>query len=165
MARTAAAALDRFLELLRAPDNGIQAQLAGIASRDGVALRQVPERSLLLINAPPEVMDQSRDSAYPELCVFAEEAENNGKQKFASFAGTLRLSADVRISSESTEGMESNLHRYVEAVTNVLDAHFGEWEPGLVNPGRYTVKYSPIKVGGNNFLQTARVSFELDLFV
>lgn len=165
MARTTAAALDRFLELLRDPAKGFQSQLQSIASRDGVLLKPIARGSLFLLNAPPELVDQSGDSAYPQVFVFAEQAENQPKERFAYFSGPLRLAADIRISAETLDRMEADLHRYVEALLNVLRESPAEWNSGLVYSGRYSVTCLPVRLGGNNFLQTAKVSFTLYQFV
>jgi hypothetical protein len=162
--KTAAAALERFVDLLRDPASGFQAQLNRIATRDGVSLKALAPRSLFVMNAPPELVDQSRDADYPELFVFAEALENTQREKGASFSGTARLGADVRISSEIPDQLEADLHRHVEAVLNVLDAAGAEWGPGIAYGGRYSVACAPARLGGNNFLQTARISFDLDLF-
>lgn len=165
MARTAAAALERFLELLRDPTTGFQAQLQSIATRDGVALRPVAARSLFVLNAPADLVDQSRDAEYPELFVFVEQMENRRREKFGYFSGTLRLAADVRISAEIPDRLEIDLHRYTEALLSVLHSSPGEWLSGLLYTGRYTVSFSPARLGGNNFVQSAKVSFELEQFI
>ncbi len=165
MARTIAAALDRFLELLRDARTGFRAQLESIAARDRVSLRPVAGSSLLLLNASPELVDQSCDVEYPQLLVYGEQMENLHREKFAYFSGTLRLAAELRVSSETNERLEADLHRYVEALLNVLDQATAEWESGLVYTGRYAVSWAPMRLGGHNFLQTARVSFVLDQFV
>ena len=165
MARTTAAALDHFFGLLRDPAAGLQAQLQSVAMRDGVALRAVSARSMFLLNAAPDLMDHSRDAEYPELFLFAEQMENVQREKFSFFSGTLRLGAEVRISAETPDRLETDIHRYCEALLNVLHAAPGEWIPGLVYSGRYQVMYSPVRLGGDNFLQTARVTFTLNQFV
>lgn len=165
MAKTAALALERFVELLREPATGFQAQLNSIAARDGVPLKPLPQRSLFVMNAAPELVDQSRDADYPELFLYAETLENAGREKFAYFSGPVRLGAEIRISSEVPDRLESDLHRHVEAVLNVLHSAPQEWRPGMVFTGRYMVTCAPARLGGNNFLQTAKVSFDIDLFI
>lgn len=165
MARTTAAALDRLLELLRDSTAGYVAQLQSIATRDGVALRPPSARSMVTLNASADLLDQSLDAEYPQLLVFAEEMENLAREKFAIFSGPLRLGAEIRISAEVTGRIEADLHRYTEALLNVLHGSVGEWQTGLVYSGRYRVAFAPARLGGENFLQSARVSFELEQFV
>jgi len=165
MARTIAAALDRTLEKLRDAANGLQAQLAQIAARDRVTLGPVSARSLALLNAPADMLDQALDIAYPQVLVFGESAESQHKEKFATFSGTLRLGIEIRISSEVLVRIEADLHRYVEAVVSALGSGTPEWASGLVYSGRYTVTYSPVRLAGHNFLQSARIGFSLEQYV
>lgn len=165
MARTAAAAIDQFLLLLRDATTGFPAQLQSIASRDGVFLRPISLRSTFQVNAPADLMDQNRDAEYPQLFVFAEQVENQRREKFSVFSGTVRLAAEVRITSDAPERLEADLHRYTEALINVLDAAEGEWAPGIIFSGRYIATYGAVRVGAENFLQSARVTFDVDQFV
>jgi hypothetical protein len=51
----------------------------------------------------------------------------------------------------------------VDAVTQVLDANRGSWGEGAFYAGGYEVSFDPIRHGGKNFIQSAKVSFEVDL--
>lgn len=165
MPRTIAAALDRTLEKLRDAANGLQAQLAKIAARDRVTLNPVSARGLALLNAPADMLDQALDIAYPQVLVFGEQTENQHREKSASFSGTLRLGIEIRISSETLDRIEADLHRYVEAAISALESGTPEWSSGLVYSGRYTVTYSPVRLAGHNFLQSARIGFPLEQYV
>jgi hypothetical protein len=165
MARTIAAALDRLLEKLSDPASGIGSQLRMIAARDHVTLAPPAPRSLILLNASPELLDQASDSAYPQVLVFGDQMENEQREKFSYFSGTLKLAADIRISAERLDRLEADIHRYAEAFLNVLCSGSREWGNGLVFTGRYSVSLSPVRIGGNNFLQSARISFPMEQFV
>ena len=52
---------------------------------------------------------------------------------------------------------------YVDAVTDVLDSQRGCWAPGVMYTGGYEVSLNPLKHGGKNFLQTAKITFELEV--
>jgi hypothetical protein len=165
MARTTAQALDSLRALLVHPESGVNAQMAAIEARDGVIVARVPDEQVLLLNLPPDLADENLEINYPAVLLFAEEAENLNRQRFAYFSGTLRLGVDVRLSADSPETLEANLHRYVEAITNVLAASRGEWSPGLVYAGRFTARFAPARLGGVNFLQSARLAILLDMTV
>jgi hypothetical protein len=47
-------------------------------------------------------------------------------------------------------------------VVAVLDANRGNWGEGMFFTGGYEVKFEPVQHGGRNFLQIARVVFEVD---
>ncbi len=165
MARTIHAALEHVLELLSDPYQGLAAQLSEIGSRDRVTLAPVAARSIALLNAPNDLLDQARDARYPQLLLFAEQMDNQQREKFAYFAGVLRVAAEMRLSSDSLDRMEENLHRYVEAVINVVHSADPRWNDEMTYTGRYSVNYSPIRAGGHNFIQSARISFAVDQFV
>ncbi len=165
MARTTAEALDRMRDLLIHPEAGVNAQIAGIEARDSVILPRVAEDQFVLMNLPPDLADQSLDVTYPALYLFVEEAQNTNSEKFAYFSGSLLLGIDVRVTAEDPEELESALHRYVEAVLNVLQVSRGEWSAGLSFSGRYAVRFSVTRMGGDNFIQSARLSLPLDQYV
>ena len=41
----------------------------------------------------------------------------------------------------------------------------GDWGQGMFFAGGYEVAFEPVRHGGKNFLQVAKVSFEVDLSV
>jgi hypothetical protein len=61
------------------------------------------------------------------------------------------------------EGIEEKLRLYVDAVTAVLEARRGSWGEGAFFAGEYEIVFEAVKHGGKNFLQVARVVFEVDL--
>ena len=165
MARTTAEALERLRSLLTDPAKGVNAQLATIEARDGLILDRVADEQFALMNLPSDLADQALDAGYPAVYLFVEEAENLNREKFAYFSGPLRVGAEVRLSAEDPGGLEANIHRYIEALLNVLQASRGEWSAGLVYSGRFAVRFSATRLGGNNFLQSARLSIALEQFV
>lgn len=165
MARTTAEALDHLRSLLLDPANGVNAQLAIIEARDGVILDRVAEEDIALINMASDLADQTHQSGYPAVFLFAEQAENLNREKFAYFSGPLRLGAEVRLTAERPDRLEPDIHRFVEAVVNVLQASRGGWPAGLVYSGRYAANFSAARLGGENFLESARLSIALEQYV
>ncbi len=165
MARTTAEALDHLRALLTDAATGMNAQLGGIESRDGVILERLSDQHFALRNMPADLADQTREAGYPSVFLFAEQAENLNREKFAFFSGPLLLGAEMRITADRSDRLEADLHRYVEALLNVLQASRGEWTDGLVYSGRYAVTFAPSRLGGENFLQSARVSIPLEQYV
>jgi hypothetical protein len=55
------------------------------------------------------------------------------------------------------------LRLYVDAVTQVLDSNRGGWSQGMFFTGGYAVTFEAVQHGGSNFVQAAKVSFEVDL--
>ena len=71
--------------------------------------------------------------------------------------------AEVRVSQDRIDGIEDQLRLYVDAITQVLDSNRGTWGQGMYFTGGYEVNFDAVQHGGSNFVQAARVSFELDL--
>lgn len=165
MARTTAEALDRLRDLLIHPDMGVNAQIAAIEARDGVILARLAADQFVFMNLPADLADQSLDASYPAIYLFVEEAQNVNREKFAYFSGSLVLGIDVRLTAENPENLESMLHQYVEAVLNVLQISSGEWSKGLSYSGRFAVRFSVTRMGGDNFIQSARLSLSLDQYI
>ena len=51
---------------------------------------------------------------------------------------------------------------YVDAVTRVLDQRRGDWGGGMFYGGGYEAVFGAVKRGGKNYLQTARITLEVD---
>ncbi len=165
MPRTTAEALDRLRDLLIHPDSGINARMAAIEARDGVIMQRVRPEQIALMNLPAEIADANLDADYPEIYLFADEAHNENRERFAWFSGTISLGIDVRISAARPESLESGIHRTVEAVIDVLQDSEGMWSDGIIYGGRYSIRYFPSVLGGDNFLQDARISVTLEQHV
>jgi hypothetical protein len=84
-------------------------------------------------------------------------------EKFRKFSGKIRTVAEVRVSQDRIEGLEDQVRLYADAVTQILDTNRGSWGQGLFFTGGYEVRFEPIQHGGRNFLQLAKVIFEVDL--
>jgi hypothetical protein len=120
------------------------------------------ERNVLLHNIAPDVADQNRGTVYPAAYLYAARMENLPRQKFAGFSGPIRLAADLRCTGERYDGLEREITSHVEAVTAALASSTGSWGEGLVYSGAYAVKFEPVKLGGRNFLQSAKIEIEIE---
>jgi hypothetical protein len=165
MAQTTASALNRLQALLVNPDSGVNTRISAIEARDGVIMQRIPAEQVVTMNLSAEIADDDLDFEYPAIFLWGEEAENDNREKFAWFSGTIDLALDLRITAARPDTLEASLHRYVEAILDVLQGSQGEWAAGLIYSGRYVAKYSPARLGGDNFLQTARLSLSLEQFV
>ena len=57
------------------------------------------------------------------------------------------------------------IHFYVEAVTNILQTNIGDWGDGMFYPGAYEIQLTPPKTGGLGFVQSAKLTFNLNASV
>ena len=136
--------------------------------RSQVSKLQLPVVELSQIiaqNVPADVIEKSAGTRYPAFHIYCEKLQNTLREKFRQFSGTATLSVDVRVTHDRLEGLDQMAQAYVDALTQVLDSNRGDWGDGLFYTGGYTVTYQPVKHGGKNFLQTAKVSFDLQVSV
>jgi len=71
------------------------------------------------------------------------------------------MAIEIRHSQDGLTGLESAVELYADAVTQALDANRGDWGGGMYYAGGYQVAFGAVKHGGKNFVQTARVTFEI----
>jgi hypothetical protein len=164
MAQIGTIAVKKAAGLLRAPA-GLQAGLAAIAQANRVELPLIELGQIISQNVPAEVIEKSAGTKYPAFHIYCEKLQNTLREKFRQFSGTASLSVDVRVTHDRLEGLDQRLQWYVDALTDVLDTNRGDWDNGLFYTGGYTVTFQPVKHGGKNFLQTAKVSFDVQVSV
>jgi hypothetical protein len=163
MATTASVAARKMVEFLTAPDKGIVQAVAQLSEDTGVALEPIPPLHIVAQNMSFEISERSQVVKYPVVHVYVDRVRNLLTEKFRTFSGKVRTVAEVRVSQDRIEGVEERLRLYVDAVTQVLDANRGSWGEGAFYTGGYEVTFEPIKHGGKNFVQAAKVTFEVDL--
>lgn len=160
MAQIAQTALNLAAGRLAA-ETGVSFTVAEVALRERVEL--APLQGPLVQNVAPDLMEKTAGAQYPRLHLYTEKVTNSLREKFRTFSGTVRLTAEVRVSQDRLEDLERKLLLYVDAVTDVLDSHRGCWSDGVLFTGGYEVTLQPMKHGGKNFLQTAKITFELEV--
>jgi hypothetical protein len=164
MAQIGTSAVKKAAGLLRSPA-GLQAGLAAIAQANQVALPAVELAQIIAQNIPSEVIEKTAGTKYPAFHIYCEKLQNTLREKFRTFSGTATLSVDVRVTNDRLEALDQHLQWHVDALTEVLDRNRGDWGGGLYYTGGYTVTYQAVKHGGKNFLQTAKVSFDVQVSV
>jgi len=163
MANTASVAARKMVEFLTAADTGIEQAIAQLAEDSGVALAPIPPAHIVAQNISFELSERSLGVKYPVVQVYADRVRNLLTEKFRKFSGKVRTVVEVRVSHDRIEGTEDQLRLYVDAVTEVLEANRGSWGEGAFYTGGYEVAFDPVRHGGKNFLQAAKVIFEVDL--
>lgn len=164
MSRIGTIVVKTAADLLRSP-GGLQAGLAAIADANQIALSAVDTAQIIAQNIPADLIERSAGTKYPAFHVYCEKLQNTLREKFRTFSGTASLHVDVRVTHDRLEGLDQRLQWYVDALTEVLDANRGDWGGGLFYTGGYTITYQPVKPGGKNFLQTAKVTFDVQVSV
>ena len=163
MAQTGSVAARKMVEFLSAPETGVNTLVGQIAMDSAVALAPLPPAHITNQNVAFELAEKARVTKYPVVHVYVDRIRNQLMEKFRSFSGKVRTVAEVRVSQDRIDGLEEQLRLYVDAVTGVLDANRGCWGEGAFYGGGYEVNIDPVKHGGKNFIQIAKVTFEVDL--
>lgn len=163
MAKAASVATRRMVEFLTAEDTGLGPAVATIAEESGVDLAVIGPVQVTSQNISFELSERAQVVKYPVVHVYSNRIRNLLTEKFRTFSGKVRTVAEVRVSQDRIEGLEDQLRLYVEAVTQVLDVNRGSWGDGAFFTGGYEVSIDPVRHGGRNFLQIAKVEFEVDL--
>jgi len=163
MAQTGSITAQKLVEFLTATDSGLGPAVDNLATEAGIDLPAIPPQNVIGQNVPVALMEKSTAVKYPVVHVYCDRAQNLLTEKFRTFSGKVRTVAEVRMSQDRIEGLEDLVRLYVDAVTQVLDANRGSWGQGMFFTGGYEVKFDPVQHGGRNFLQVAKVTFEVDL--
>lgn len=150
------------LAKLQAPADGVNIRIGAIAAADGTqGIGGI--RAMVALNANVEISEKSGHAHYPALLVYCDKLSNSLKEKFRRFSGKGHLVIEVRCSHDRIEGLEAATQMYVDAVCALLDDSRGDWGDGTFYSGGYDVVYEPVGRGGKNFLQRARIGFDIEV--
>jgi len=112
-------------------------------------------------NVSLELTEKSGSVQYPAVHVYCEKVVNDQKEKFRSFSGRVQMTIEVRYTQDRLDGLQDALEIYADAATQALNASRGDWGDGMSYNGAYEVSFGPAKHGGKNFVQVAKVTFEI----
>ena len=147
---------------LQAPRDGVNARIGAMQEADS-SLKAPGIRTIQAHNIPADLNEKSGQVLYPALMVYCDKVANTLREKFRQFSGRVSLVVEVRHSQDKLENLETNAQVYVDAVCALLDDSRGDWGAGAFYGGGYTVNYEPVARGGRNFLQRAKVNFEVEV--
>jgi hypothetical protein len=160
MAQTANMATTLLASLLRG-DDGINAAAGSLQLDRAVPL--IADHSIVEMQAAPDITEKSGSVKYPAIHVYCDRIANTLAEKFRRFSGTADLNIEIRVSHDRMEELQDQLRTYVAAVTNILEGNRGAWDSQTWYPGRYDVKFNPVRHGGRNYLQTASVQLQVHI--
>jgi hypothetical protein len=163
MAQTGSITARKMVEFLSATDTGVNSIVGQLANDTGVALAPLPPAHIVNQNVAFALTEKATIVKYPVIHVYVDRVRNQLTEKFRVFSGKVRTVAEVRVSQDRIDGVEEQLRLYVDAITGVLDTNRGSWGEGAFFTGGYEVTFEPVTHGGKNFLQIAKVSFDVDL--
>jgi hypothetical protein len=160
MANPGRKAVEELTEALKA-EGGLERLCADLANAAGVELVCIDASRVADSHIAAELAEKGAGVKYPMAYVYCDRVTNSLTEKFRTFSGTADLSIEIRISHDHAEQLQQQLHVYIDAVTKVIDTKRGQWSGGVFYTGGYEVSISPVKRGGKNYLQTARVKLQV----
>jgi hypothetical protein len=160
MANVGTMATSKLLGLLLTPA-GLTENLAAVAELAGVTLPPIGGNQILTQNVAQLLVERSLDVKYPTVLLYCEKISNDLREKFRTFSGKARLAVEVRVSQDRLSGLEKLLETYVDTITRVLDQNRGDWGSGMFYTGGYEAVFGEMTHGGKNFIQTAKITFEV----
>lgn len=140
---------------------GVNAGLAALTQAERDFAGVVEAAQVRAQNVAAELAEKAAGVKYPAVNVYCERIVNDLREKFRSFSGCAAMVIEVRQSQDRLDGIQDRLDLLVDATMQMLHASRGDWGDGMYYAGQYEVAYGPVKQGGRNFTQVAKVSFEI----
>ena len=142
---------------------GVPDTVDSLSAQQQGELPAISAQQIVSQNIAPELSDRSTAGKYPLIYVYCGKIVNQLREKFRTFSGNAQMVAEVRVSQDRIDEMESHLQFYADAIMQVLDNNRGDWGDGVFYGGGYEVAFAAVKHGGRNFIQTAKVAFVLEI--
>ena len=161
MAQAANLAMRAAERLFGAADTGLARELTSTAHVRGLDFQDPESARVIAQNMSPELCDKTGVPTYPLFQLYCERVSNELTEKFRTFSGTVSMAVEVRVTHDRPEALEGLLQVCVDAVTAILDRNRGHWDTGVFHSGTWEVSYQPVKRGGNNYIGSAKVRFDV----
>ncbi len=140
---------------------GVNAAIAALTQSDWNVAELVEAPQIRTQNAAAELAERGGALQYPTMDIYCDKIVNNLREKFRSFSGSLQMAIEIRHSQDRLEGTQEKLELYADAAAQALDAARGDWGDGMFYAGGYEIAFGPVKRGGRNFIQPAKIIFEI----
>lgn len=150
------------ISMLTSTTDGANVRIGAMVQADS-SLQAVGVRTIVALNASLDITEKTGYVQYPALLVYCDKLSNVLKEKFRQFSGTVHVVVEARYSQDEFSGLQANAEVYVDAVCALLDDSRGDWGSGFFYSGGYAVSYEPVVRGGRNFLQRAKVGFDVEV--
>ena len=160
MSRIGSAVTAKVVQRVTGPA-GVNAGLASLTHAELEFTGLVDASQVRVQNVAAEVAERALGVKYPAVNVYCEKIANGLREKFRSFSGTVQMAMELRHSQDRLEGLQDRLELAVDAAMQMLNRSRGDWGDGMFFGGTYEVTFGPVKQGGKNFIQVAKVTFEI----
>lgn len=143
--------------------NALQEQISIIAASVNANVPLISSAQVVLSSASPEIDDLNVQLSYPRVCLYSTGLKNTQIEKFRSLSGTVSVAAEIWASGNLVTQSDQWIHFYVEAMTEILRHNIGDWGDGFFFSGMYDVQFQPPESGGFGFVQSAKVTCNLNI--
>jgi hypothetical protein len=157
-----AAATRKVVEML-AGGTGLPFTVANLGQQENAELAPIEAAQIASANVAFETIEKTEGATYPAVYVYCEKLDNTLREKFRTFSGTVGMAVEIRVSHDRLERLARDVQLYAAAAAEVLDSGRGDWGSGMFYAGGYEVAFGPVKRGGKNFLEAAKISFDVDV--
>jgi len=140
---------------------GLNAGLAALTHGEAAIAPPIDVSQVRAQNVTAEMAERGGGIKYPSMNVYCESIANQLKEKFRTFSGKAQMAIEVRYSQDRLDGLQDKLELYADGAMRVLNASRGDWGDGMFYGGEYEASFGPVKQGGKNFIQTAKITFEI----
>jgi len=159
-ARIGSAVAGKVMGRITGP-TGVNPMLAGLTQADQALAGPLNAGQVRAQNVAADLAERGGTFKYPAVNVYCEQIVNQMTEKFRTFSGTVQMAIEIRHSQDRLEGLQASLDVYTDAMTAVLDTSRGDWGDGAFYGGGYKVAFGAVKQGGRNFIQVAKITFEI----
>jgi len=140
---------------------GVNAELGALTQGEPGFTGLVDGAQVRAQNVAADLAERAAGVKYPAVNVYCERIVNDLREKFRRFSGSAQMAIELRQSQDRLDGIQDRLELYVDATMQMLNGSRGDWGDGMYYTGQYQVAYLPVKQGGKNFTQMAKVTFEI----
>jgi hypothetical protein len=159
-ARIGSATTVKVMQRITGPA-GVNSSLAALTQAGSALASPLDSAQVRSQNVAADVAERSTTVQYPAVNVYCEKIANTLKEKFRTFSGNVLMAIELRHSQDRLDGLQDSLELYTDALTEVLNTGRGDWGDGMFYGGAYEVSFGPVKKGGKNYIQVAKVTFEI----
>jgi hypothetical protein len=143
--------------------NALQQQIDMIAKACNKTVPLIGLGQVVLSSASPDLGDKAVQLTYSRVCLYSAGLRNTRLEKFRSLSGSIAVVADIWASANLVDEVDEWIHFYVEAITNILGQNIGDWGDGIFFSGAYDVQFQIPKVGGIGYVESAKLTCNLNI--
>ena len=143
--------------------NALVQQISLLALEANVNLPTIAPVDVVLSSVAPDLGDKDLQLTYPRVCLYSSGLKNTQMEKFRSLSGAVAVVAEIWASANMVTQSDQWIHFYVEAVTELLRESIGDWGDGMFFSGMYDIQFQQPKAGGFGFVQSAKVTCNLNV--